>query len=127
MKSKNFKKKINGWLRSHGLRQPDKIDILFGLVSTIFMIFCVVMSTIQGLQEQNTALLSLNSKLMNSNDFLIATVSAYEDEYGSLYMSDVEYETPTFSLLNKNYYEMTKTQMKEHVSELNSFFFHFKT
>ena len=43
---------------------------------------------------------------MNSNDFLIATVSAYEDEYGSLYMSDVEYETPTFSLLNKNYYEI---------------------
>ena len=127
MKSKNFKKKINGWLRSHGLRQPDKIDILFGLVSTIFMIFCVVMSTIQGLQEQNTALLSLNSKLMNSNDFLIATVSAYEDEYGSLYMSDVEYETPTFSLLNKNYYEMTKTQMEEHLSELNSFISHFKT
>ena len=105
MKSKNFKKRINGWFKRHGLRQPDKIDILFGLVSTIFMIFCVVMSTIQGLQEQNSALLSLNSKLMNSNDFLIATVSAYEDEYGSLYMSDVKYETPTFSLLNKNYYE----------------------
>ena len=98
MKSKNFKKKINGWLRSHGLRRPDKIDILFGLVSTIFMIFCVVMSTIQGLQRQNMELLSLNNKLMNSNDFLIATVSAYEDEYGSLYMSDAEDETPTFSL-----------------------------
>lgn len=127
MKSKNFKKKIKGWLRSHGLRQPDKIDILFGIVSTILVVFCAVSSTIDGLQKQNVALLSLNDRLMVSNDFLIEKVNAYEEEFGILQANMVEYEAPTFSLLNKNYYQMSKTQMQEHLSELKSFISHFKS
>lgn len=127
MKSKNFKTKINGWLRSHGLRQPDKIDILFGIVSTILVVFCAVSSTIDGLQKQNIALLSLNDRLMVSNDFLIEKVNAYEEEFGILQANMVEYEAPTFSLLNKNYYQMSKTQMQEHLNELKSFISHFKS
>ena len=64
---------------------------------------------------------------MNRNDYLIEKVNAYEEEFGILQANMVEYEAPTFSLLNKNYYQMSKTQMQEHLSELNSFISHFKS
>ena len=115
------KNSINNYLRKHGLREPDKIDILFGLVSTILIVFCAISSTVDGLQRQNKELLSLNNRLMNRNDYLIEKVNAYEEEFGILQANMVEYEAPTFSLLNKNYYQMSKTQMQEHLSELNSF------
>ena len=121
------KNSINNYLRKHGLREPDKIDILFGLVSTILIVFCAISSTVDGLQRQNKELLSLNNRLMNRNDYLIEKVNAYEEEFGILQANMVEYEAPTFSLLNKNYYQMSKTQMQEHLSELNSFISHFKT
>ena len=121
------KNSINNYLRKHGLREPDKIDILFGLVSTILIVFCAISSTVDGLQRQNKELLSLNNRLMNRNDYLIEKVNAYEEEFGILQANMVEYEAPTFSLLNKNYYQMSKTQMQEHLSELNSFISHFKS
>ena len=121
------KNSINNYLRKHGLREPDKIDILFGLLSTILIVFCAISSTVDGLQRQNKELLSLNNRLMNRNDYLIEKVNAYEEEFGILQANMVEYEAPTFSLLNKNYYQMSKTQMQEHLSELNSFISHFKS
>lgn len=122
------KNSINNYLRKHGLREPDKIDILFGTLSAILLTICTVSSVIEGLQKQNDYLLSVNQNLELKNEDLIETINTYEEEYGPLYEMEASlvYYDSTFSLLNKNFYEMTKTEMKNHLNELDSFISHFK-
>lgn len=122
------KNSINNYLRRHGLREPDKIDILFGTLSIIMLIICTVSSIVGGLQKQNNYLLSVNKNLELKNEDLIETINTYEEEYGPLYEMEASlvYYDSTFSLLNKNFYEMTKTEMKNHLNELDSFISHFK-
>ena len=75
------KNSINNYLRKHGLREPDKIDILFGTVSLILLIFCIVLSVISGLEKENTKLMLTNYRLSLKNDSLVETINTYEEEY----------------------------------------------
>lgn len=61
------------WLDNHGFRQPDKIDILFGIVSVICVLYCFHYSTVRGLEMHN-------ANLMYANEELMSTV----EEYGPL-------------------------------------------
>lgn len=99
------------WLDNHGFRQPDKIDILFGCVSVLCILFSLHYATVRGLEVDN-------AKLMTANEALMSTV----EEYGPL--NDLVAQVGAIeapSIEEVNFSNMVKSEMLSYIEKLESF------
>ena len=112
---KTFKIDWRNWLTNHGLRQPDKIDILFGCVSALCVLFSIHYSVVRGLEVDNI-------KLMTANETLMSTV----EEYGPLNDLVAQAEAVQVSVIEeKDFSNMVKSEMKDYIWKLESFMEYF--
>ena len=99
------------WMDKHRFRQPDKIDILFGIVSILCVLFCMHYSTVRGLEVHN-------ANLMCANEELMSTV----EEYGPLNELVIKaslLEAPVIK--EADFSNMVKSELKHYIERLDVF------
>lgn len=111
LNKKIIKKNWQDWLITHGLRQPDKIDFLFGRLFLLGVLFCMHLSVVGGLEQDNIKLMSMNEELMS-----------VVEEYGPLdkLVAKAKYlESPIIEEVDAS--QMVRSEIEDYLKRLEVF------
>lgn len=110
---KKLKIRFDNWNQKRKMEngRPDKIDILFGWVSIICILFSVHMIEVDRLERENT-------QLMTANEELTSTI----EEYGPLHTlvaKATHFDSPVME--EKDFSQMVKSEMITYLNKLENF------